>query len=374
MGIPFTPAAWELLTTSRNPGVLFTFVFRSLFRSCRPFLQESLRRKVLDPRRQKRDHPRVWARKLVKGASAMNDTPAPAVRFRVLVVVVAVLAASALLAPAASPSLADQEPNTWVKRSPLPDAPTSPGMGYETSLGYDPVAKRVLRWGGHNQGGGGAQNAEMWVLDPAKMEWTLQEPTRAPPGVCCAQQNVFDPIGGRFLRFPAFSGSHGWHWYRENYHTNTPVWSYDLPSNTWRELRPAPAPRLAPLRCASWDSTHQVAVVFGGEGSSEGTIVYDPHTNNWTRMNPKTQPSGRSGGTMAYDSAHRLHILFGSQFTDDPHTWAYDLAKNEWRDLKPETQPPGNCNDAVLAYDDANEVVVAVVRVADKLEKNDVQQ
>src|SRR5262249_51818808 len=65
-------------------------------------------------------------------------------------------------------------------------------------------------WGGHNQGGGGEQNAETWTFDPATTRWALQEPNTSPPGVCCAQQNVFDPVGGRFLRFPAFSGSHGW--------------------------------------------------------------------------------------------------------------------------------------------------------------------
>jgi hypothetical protein len=46
-----------------------------------------------------------------------------------------------------------QEPNTWVKRSPLPQAPLSPMLGYEGSFGYDPIAKRLIRWAGHNQGG-----------------------------------------------------------------------------------------------------------------------------------------------------------------------------------------------------------------------------
>jgi hypothetical protein len=35
----------------------------------------------------------------------------------------------------------DQLPNTWVKRSPLKDAPLSPMLGYEGSFGYDPQAK-----------------------------------------------------------------------------------------------------------------------------------------------------------------------------------------------------------------------------------------
>jgi hypothetical protein len=272
----------------------------------------------------------------------------------------------------ADPSILRQESNTWVKRSPLKGGPPSPGMGYEASLGYDPSARRVIRFGGHNQGGGGEQNAETWVLDPLRMRWELKEPNRSPPGACCNQQNVFDPVGRRFLRFPAFSGSHGWHWFRENYLNNTSVWSYDLSTNTWRDLAPVPSVHPGPLRCASWDSHQQVVVLFGGEGNTDGTVVYDPHTNTWTRLRPRVQPEFRSGGNMAYDAAHRLHILFGSQFDDDPHTWAFDLEKNEWRDLKPATQPPTRSNDAVLAYDAAGKVVIALVRVADQLDGKEV--
>jgi hypothetical protein len=275
---------------------------------------------------------------------------------------------------AAEPVPLEQEPGTWVKRSPVKGGPPSPGMGYEASLVYDPVSRRVLRWGGHNQGGGGEQNAELWAYEPATNKWSLIEPNTSPPGVCCAQQNVFDPVNGRFLRFAAFSGNHGWQWFREIYLSNSSVWAFDPATNTWRDRRPLPAPRTSPLRCASFDSERQVAVVFGGEGNQEGTLTYDGYTNTWTRMKPAKQPEFRSGGNMAYDAAHKVHILFGSQFSDDPHTWAYDLNKNEWRDLKPPTQPATNCNDAVLAYDANSQKVIAVVRVADKLKGSEVER
>jgi hypothetical protein len=106
-------------------------------------------------------------------------------------------------------------------------------------------------------------------------------------------------------------------------------------------------------------------VLFGGEGSQEGTLVYDPYTNTWTNRHTPDQPPFRSGGNLAYDAAHKVHILFGSQFTDDPHTWAYDLRANRWRDLRPERQPPTDRNDAVLAYDSLNRVIVAVIKVTE---------
>jgi hypothetical protein len=275
---------------------------------------------------------------------------------------------------AAGPAPLEQEPNTWVKRSPIKGGPPSPGMGYEASMAYDPVSRRVLRWGGHNQGGGGEQNAELWTYDPAANRWTLVEPNTSPPGVCCAQQNVFDPVNGRFLRFAAFSGSHGWQWFREIYLNNSSVWAFDPATNTWRDRRPLPTLRTSPLRCAAFDVENQVAVIFGGEGNQEGTVVYDAYTNTWTRMKPTMQPAFRSGGNMAYDAAHKVHVLFGAQFSDDPHTWAYDLRKNEWRDLKPALQPPTDRNDSVLAYDVNGRVVLAVVRAADVLNKNEVEK
>jgi len=258
----------------------------------------------------------------------------------------------------------DQPPNTWVKRTPLEQTPPSPRLGYEGDCAWYAKHGILLRYGGHNQGGGGEQGSEVWTYDPFNAKWTFKEPNTSPPGVCCGQQNAYDPVRGRYIRFPAFSLSHGWQWPREIFLNNDSVWTYDLETNTWRDMRPLPAPHVSPLRCASWDSHEEVVVVFGGEGNQEGTVVYDPHANSWTWKKTKPQPEFRSGGNMAYDAARKLHILFGAQFSNDPRTWAYDLAKNEWRDLKPGKMPPTDKNDAVLAYDALHEVVVAVVKIS----------
>jgi hypothetical protein len=85
-------------------------------------------------------------------------------------------------------------------------------------------------------------------------------------------------------------------------------------------------------------------------------------------MFPKVEPKGRSAGNMAYHKAMKKHFLFGTQFTDDPHSWSYDLRKNEWIDLKPAAQPPTEKNDAVLTYDEINQVIVASIRAPGKKE------
>jgi hypothetical protein len=281
---------------------------------------------------------------------------------------IAVCAAAAALAgatppaSAARPEAAGQPSGTWTKLSPAPGAPVSPRLGYEGACAWDPVRQLMVRYGGHNQGGGGEQGSEVWTFDPATLTWSLKEPNTSPPGVCCNAQNVFDPAAGRYLRFPSFSGSHGWQWWREIYLNDSSVWAYELAANRWRNMRPLPAPRLAPLRAASWDSHAGVALVFGGEGGPRETVTYDPRRNEWRWLAPAGQPEPRSGGQMAYDPERRVHVLFGSQFGDDPHTWLYDMERNQWRDARPASQPPTDQNDAVLAWDPGRRAVLAVVK------------
>lgn len=265
----------------------------------------------------------------------------------------------------ADQSFIHQEANTWVKRSPLAEGPASPRLGYEGACVWDSCHGVLIRYGGHNQGGGGEQGSEVWTFNPITARWTLREPNTAPPGLCCAAQNVFDPVRCMYIRFPAFSGNHGWQWHREIYLNDSSVWVYDLQTNRWRNRRPLPAPHLAPLRCAAWDAHAEQVVLFGGEGSQEGTLIYDPYRNEWFWPRPLQQPPFRSGGQMAYDIANRLHILFGAQFSDDPHTWAYDRGRNVWQDMKPSGLPPTNQNDAVLAYDSLHDIVLAVVKITE---------
>jgi hypothetical protein len=150
---------------------------------------------------------------------------------------------------------------------------------------------------------------------------------------------------------------------REVYLNESSVWTYDLDENKWRNMRPLPTAHPRPLRCASYDSDHRLIVLFGGEGSREGTWTYDPWANTWKKMNPPAEPAPRSGGNMAYDQRHKLHILFGAQFENDPHTWVYDLAKNEWRDMQPPQMPPTDKNDAVLTYDSRAGKVLAIAKI-----------
>lgn len=269
---------------------------------------------------------------------------------------------------------AAEEPHpllTWVKRHPQEKAAgkPSPKMGYETTYGYDPLRKTLIRYSGHNQGGGGEQNAEVWSYDLDADAWILKEPNDAPPGVCCGQQNVFDDALRKFIRFPSFSGSHGWQSPREIYLKDSSVWTYDLDANTWRAMRPCPEVWPSPLRGAAYDPELRVTVLHGGEGSGHGTVVYDLYANTWHEMKPAGGPQANlSQPGFTYDAVHCLFVLFGSQFHDDPRTWVYDLRKNQWRVLEVKEHPPADKSCPVLAADTRNGIVLCSVQGANGLE------
>lgn len=256
----------------------------------------------------------------------------------------------------------------WVKRHPRPEAKVAPPrMGYETSYGYDWLRQTLVRYGGHNQGGGGEQNSEVWVYDLANDVWDLMEPNDAPPGVCCAQQNVFHDALRKFVRFPAFSGSHGWQSFREIHLKNSSVWTFDRDTDTWRYMRPCPEVWPRPLRGAAYDPHHEVTVLHGGEGAGHGTVVYDLYTNTWRRMKPKGGPSPSiSQPGFTYDAVNRVFVLFGSQFQTDERTWLYDLRKNQWRVLDVAQHPPGGKTSPVLAADTRNGIVLCSVQRGEK--------
>src|SRR5436190_23452807 len=94
---------------------------------------------------------------------------------------------------------------------------------------------------GTTKGEVASRGSEIWTFEPKSARWMLKEPNTSPPGICCGQQNLLDPTSGRYIRFPAFSASHGWQWWREVYLNDTSAWTYDLPQNRWRNRRPLPA-------------------------------------------------------------------------------------------------------------------------------------
>ena len=52
-------------------------------------------------------------------------------------------------------SLESHPVNSWIKQTPLEGVPVSPRLGYEGACVWDSRHRLLVRYGGHNQGGGG---------------------------------------------------------------------------------------------------------------------------------------------------------------------------------------------------------------------------
>ncbi|MDD4892046.1 MAG: hypothetical protein PHU85_19160, partial [Phycisphaerae bacterium] len=177
-----------------------------------------------------------------------------------------------------------QEPNTWVKRSPLPGGPPSPRLGYEASFGYDSRVGKLLRWGGHDPGGGGPQLSETWAFDLRAGTWELTMPNNNPPGNCCCRENASDPTTNKWYRFSHPSFGHGWMWDRSRYLREDSVWVFDLAENKWTNMRPGKEPKLNVGKPAFYDPNHQIIWVYDTR-----LRAYDPYTNLWHIVNESTK-------------------------------------------------------------------------------------
>lgn len=271
---------------------------------------------------------------------------------------------SSLTSPcrAADPSLAEQAPNTWVKRS--PSGRMAPPIGYESAFAWDSTNQKLIRMCPHAIDGH-EQLGEVWTFEPKAGKWDLMQPNTSPPGACRIGQHVFDTLHNKYLRFPGTSGDHGWQWHRELYLNECSVWAYDLKANKWKAMRPMPEPFIYRQHFASWDGKYGKALVMGGASSGKGPAVinvYDPHTNTWEFKKGTDQPGNRLGGTMAWCPSNGLHYIFGAE-NQDKSFLSYSLEKNEFKPVNPPSLPPTNGNEAVMAWDTLNDVLLCVVIV-----------
>jgi fibronectin type 3 domain-containing protein len=276
--------------------------------------------------------------------------------------------------PAArKPDWANHPENEWVQQSPRGEAP-APRFGWEGSGSYDPWNRQWIHFGGHD---GIPQGFHLFTCDLATGAWEQKFPNTSPPGVCCVDgANVFDVANRRFVRFPGASLGHGYQYSRGVKLKNAHVWLYDPATNTWTNMRPPPyKPFLAREglgslnAAATYDSSNELALSFGGQGSAGGTnnlFAYDAYANALHRLNAVNPPSPRDGMGVAYDAKNDCLVLFGSQYDNDEKTWVYRYAANKWEahDLQP--RPPGKkagtyATIPKMAYDALNDICLCVV-------------
>ena len=162
---------------------------------------------------------------------------------------------------------------------------------------------------------------------------------------------AYDAVSDRVILFGGVVSSKGW--------TAKDTWSYDLSTNTWQEMKPAPSPGKGDGPMA-YDAESDRMILFGGwdptnladGGAFTETWAYDYNTNTWTKMEPEVSPPDRHSHAMAYDAESDRVILWGGRGPvpiDVSSVWAYDYDTDTWEELE-SSGAPGPVGNAAMVY------------------------
>jgi len=222
--------------------------------------------------------------------------------------------------------------------------PTS--RAYHSAI-YDPVARRMLVFGGFD---GGAQN-DTWSLplsgDPA---WAKLRTDGSMPSARYSHSAIHDPVRNRMVIFGGFDGTRR-NDVRALLLTETPTWTEIVPS-----IGPAPTGRQ--WHSAIYDPVRDRMVVFGGLDPS-GVFRNDvwtlslSGTPTWNELVPSGDlPAGRYLHAAIYDPVRDRMLVMGGLNDNGGlgDTWALSLSGSPaWTEIAV-TGPPGR-SAATMIYD-----------------------
>lgn len=278
--------------------------------------------------------------------------------FACLVLVAGALAGVALHAQDAD---AAGDPRTiaaqWVDRTPAAKSTSErPDGSEDASLIYDPVAGRVILYGGKDDADFGMN--ETWSLDSAERRWTkLATKGRTPPP-SEDHTAIYDPNSHRMILFGG-----------ENGPTSNKLWALDLKTITWKEITVSQGPRRE-SHSAVYDSRGKRMVVFGGLDRTDSDLYdiwafdLDPASPTFEKWQDLTVAAGRLPGRIdhaaVYDPVKNRMVLHGGWtkvrrglFGD---TWAFYFSETpggqgRWERIQTGVAAPPPRRHAVPVHD-----------------------
>jgi hypothetical protein len=283
-------------------------------------------------------------------------------------ILIAVCASIALLqgAPAsqtprteASPRDADAAGTSaqWINRTVAGSVSRNvPGAALFVAMLYNPVARRIVLFGGLDEANRDA--GELWMLDPEKAAWQKISVAGPRPPTAEDQSTVYDPIGHRMI---VYGG--------ETDDPTNNLWSLDLKTYRWRNMTAAGGP-VREGHTAVFDESGKQMVVFGGQHELQTdlheiwSLDLNPESPTFEKWRNQTigegHPPGRFDHVAVYDAKKQRMVIFGGwtktrkQLFGD--TWALHLGaqsgRTGWEQVTAASHPPDRRN-ASAVYDAA---------------------
>jgi len=239
--------------------------------------------------------------------------------------------------------------STWTNLMPS----TSPPARANHMMAYDSADDALVMFGGWN----GPYLGDTWIYGFQNNTWVNRSPPTSPSprergGIVYATKHDF------IVLFGGYTGSR-----RLN-----ETWIYNVKTNQWTQMFPAVAPTPRNNFGMTYDSKHDLVIVFGGAsdaGNLRDTWAYNITANLWMNMTSAVSPSPRalssSGQELVYDESHDVVLLFGGSevwlSTAEDDTWAYRFESNTWTELHPPSAPSERIFHE-MAYDSFNNITV----------------
>jgi MYXO-CTERM domain-containing protein len=184
---------------------------------------------------------------------------------------------------------------------------------------FDSKRNKIVLFGG--RAGSGFNYADTWEWDPSNGTWTDATSSGSRPSARSQHAMVYEKSTGNILLFGGgrsdSTSSDG---------TGISVsfgdtWEWNPTARAWTQLKPTASPAARHDFGMVWDSSRNLAVLFGGmekdtagvDGSPlQDTWEWDPSAGTWTeRTTQGAKPSPRYAHSMAFAGGSNKAIVFG---------------------------------------------------------------
>ena len=224
---------------------------------------------------------------------------------------------------------------------------------------YDSKADRVFIYASLAMPGDGTRH---WIgdiytynLNQEKLE---QLPSKTTPVGHHGSQMVYDAESDRFILFGGWDMEHG-------YYDET--WSYDLKTNTWKNMQPVQHPSGRTFHSMVYIPTIDRVLLFGGgtddvffDEKLNATWLYDDNHNSWKMVMTPSRPQTRYYSSMVYVSSIDRVLMYGGELVYGNAVgdlWSFDPKAMNWEELHSAVSP-GNWQNHAMAYDSKADKVV----------------
>ena len=190
---------------------------------------------------------------------------------------------------------------------------------------------------------------DTWLFDPATGAWEQPAPETS-PSARSSHAMAYDPVAGRVVMFGGVNRAPG----DDTIDYLADTWVYDTTAGTWTEASPgiSPAPRAA--HTMVYEAETGRVVLWGGLAVEEGPSLwaYDITANTWAPIEADGGPDESWDGTLVDVPGRGLVLLDGQGVTTyeiaegvtstgirwRSAIWYLDLGTGEWS----EREPPGD--------------------------------